>query len=203
MQYTKLGWIHVEPKVKNNEEDNEIIRKQIAEILKKYFEEEIIEFDKWYETSLTHINDHKKCLTVGQAQKIINMAFKYLYCCKDYRDAYTYKSYFKKCHMPLDSYTLGWFKEIDKGEVYKGEAWSSIDNYEDYINIQERIRKKLKDKNVLEEEFIIWSQEKIKSDLKELRAIKKRCEGNDYFKEILSKDKELIEWLKNLVGSNQ
>ncbi len=46
--------------------------------------------------------------TYGKAQKIINMSFKYLYCCEDALT--TYKQYFQYCHMPLDSFTLEWFK---------------------------------------------------------------------------------------------
>ena len=44
--------------------------------------------------------------TYGKAQKIVNMAFKYLYCCED---ANTKEEYFKYCHVALDSYTLEWF----------------------------------------------------------------------------------------------
>lgn len=45
--------------------------------------------------------------TYGKAQKIVNMSFKYLYCCDN---AENYRDYFKYCHMPLDSFTLEWFK---------------------------------------------------------------------------------------------
>lgn len=46
--------------------------------------------------------------TYGKAQKIVNMTFKYLYCCDDFRT--TKEEHFAYCHMPLDSYTLEWFK---------------------------------------------------------------------------------------------
>lgn len=46
-------------------------------------------------------------MTYGQAQKIINMAFKYLYCC---RHDSAMEERFKACHMPLDSFSLEWFK---------------------------------------------------------------------------------------------
>lgn len=39
----------------------------------------------------------------GQAQKIINMTFKYLYCIESIN-----KERFRNCHMPLDSFTLEW-----------------------------------------------------------------------------------------------
>lgn len=49
-------------------------------------------------------------VTVGQAQKIINMTFKFLYCL--FQGEQDYDKYFQYCHMPLDSYTLAWFRKI-------------------------------------------------------------------------------------------
>ena len=43
-------------------------------------------------------------ITYGHAQKIINMAFKYLYCLLYKIDS----DKFKDCHMPLDSFSLEW-----------------------------------------------------------------------------------------------
>ncbi len=58
--------------------------------------------------------------TFGKAQKIVNMSFKYLFCCKDAAD---YKAYFKYCHMPLDSFTLEWFKrDVTIKKWFKNEV---------------------------------------------------------------------------------
>ena len=46
--------------------------------------------------------------TYGRAQKIINMTFKYLYCCNYSQEIIQQR--FQYCHMPLDSFTLEWFK---------------------------------------------------------------------------------------------
>ena len=54
--------------------------------------------------------------TYGKAQKIVNMAFKYLYCCED---ANTKEEYFKYCHVALDSYTLEWFFREAGNKTYK------------------------------------------------------------------------------------
>lgn len=82
-------------------------------------------------------NDFKKIdsslCTYGKAQKIVNMAFKYLYCC---RNATDYGNYFGYCHVPLDSVTLEWFcrecrnreVSIKTGNISK---WSTIDVYGD------------------------------------------------------------------------
>ncbi len=66
---------------------------------------------KSYDTYLTD------GITYGQAQKIINMAFKYLYCIyhkcekrEEYKKRFAKK--FDDCHMPLDSFSLEWFKRM-------------------------------------------------------------------------------------------
>lgn len=85
------------------------------------------------------------------------MAFKYLYCLEDFREEH--RPHFTCCHMPLDSYTLAWYKcECDPN--YDGEAWSAIDDTAKYYHIVEATRDKLKDNIVLEEEFSIWAGEK-------------------------------------------
>lgn len=62
----------------------------------------------------------------GKAQKIINMTFKYLYCF--YHTKKEYEAHFNYCHMPLDSYTLEWFKRTTsmKLTIKKMESWSKV-----------------------------------------------------------------------------
>jgi hypothetical protein len=63
--------------------------------------------------------------TYGQAQKVVNMAFKYLYCLDD--AATTYNDYFEYCHVALDSFTLEWiWRNCDTGSLNKYEAWSNL-----------------------------------------------------------------------------
>lgn len=67
-------------------------------------------------------DDYKKYIeiTYGQAQKIINMAFKYLYCiykCAGKLDDNIHK--FNVCDMPLDSFSLEWFKRKFRDENFK------------------------------------------------------------------------------------
>lgn len=129
----------------------------------------------------------KECIafTHGQAQKIINMAFKYLYCI-DIKDIG--KERFKNCHMPLDSFTLDWIYraylkhpqnlqgiEIGKGISVRGQKknikkdavgkWSSMlykDNLPDtgdkctYEFYLSLLRKKFKNECLLEKDFYIW-----------------------------------------------
>lgn len=97
---------------------------------------------------------HKVCLslidkygmTYGQAQKIINMTFKYIFCIKNFREK---EEKFEKCHMPLDSIMLEWIvRNIEGIEKKRVGTWSSMKHkkdvqseenytYEDYIKVIE------------------------------------------------------------------
>lgn len=115
-------------------------------------------------------------VTYGQAQKIINMAFKYLYT-YDCKNNQKNKEVYKYCHMPLDRYTLTWYrrvkeqmkKQMDNSvenyySVTSDFAWSkkmdaSDEGYEIYQKIQRGVRCCLGE-NVLRMEFEIWNREK-------------------------------------------
>lgn len=125
--------------------------------------------DAFSKVSPTHIG------TYGKAQKIVNMTFKYLYCCKNILG---FEKHFVFCHVPLDSFTLEWFiRECEKRQVSitKGyvASWSSIQeagdqktqmyNFNDkkyytYFYYQEHFRKWffVNDTNLLEAEFENW-----------------------------------------------
>lgn len=106
----------------------------------------------------------------GKAQKIVNMTFKYLYCCnKCDKDK---QAYFKYCHMPLDSYILEWYcREIGKKrediKIRDISLWSKMEQNQ-YKDIQESIieycNKQPKEywKTPLELEFEVWPQIKLK-----------------------------------------
>ena len=81
--------------------------------------------------------------TIGKAQKVINMAWKYLSCIStDYDEVLPF------CHMTLDSYTLDWYEEVvkpwakaqDRQVGRKVSAWSKIESYDEYLLIQHNIR---------------------------------------------------------------
>ena len=101
---------------KDGKDNKEYIReifeeKEIVGDMKNYLRADKLEsFDEIHKKIC--VNLIEKCkertnMTYGQAQKIINMAFKYLYCCK--HDS-AMEERFKACHMPLDSFSLEWFK---------------------------------------------------------------------------------------------
>lgn len=134
------------------------------------------EFDKKYEYFLSAFDNAN--ITIGQRQKVINMAFKYLYCLADLRE--TKREYFKYCHMPLDSYTLSWYKNAcDKklGDI----KWSNLDNKQLYKDIVKKTREKLGTESVLVSEFQIWEQEKLLEVFKTLLSFSQSLENNPYY----------------------
>ena len=104
---------------------------QTAQEIKAYLENEDLIFDheKWCTDLIAEYEKYiKGGITYGQAQKIINMAFKYLYCIYDRNGRLeNKKDKFSECHMPLDSFSLEWFKRSFKSEWknYLGEKEKS------------------------------------------------------------------------------
>lgn len=89
-------------------------------------------------------------LTLGQSQKVVNMFFKYLYTFSDLE--HIRPKYFTTCDCPIDSIILNRIKEKQsqykditilqdrvkfKNKVY---AWSKINNYDCYLQLQELIQ---------------------------------------------------------------
>ena len=120
--------------------------------------------------------DYEISITTGQAQKIVNMTFKNLYC---YGDAEKYEKHFLYCHVPLDSYTLNWFrnilaeqynkrnKKIKDKFVFNGNTkWSNLteecyswiqDEFYKYLASGEKIYDEiLLSSDCLKAEFVIW-----------------------------------------------
>ncbi len=98
---------------------------QVAEKMQNYINGENKDFDSiFYKACDALCNEYK--MSFGQAQKIINMAFKYLYCIADGE----LKERFDKCHMPLDGIMLEWIRRNitdDNGnKLKKAEAWSKL-----------------------------------------------------------------------------
>ncbi len=160
-------------------------------------------FDAWHETKckalkneLTNSSKTHKCSfkgTIGRAQKVINMTFKYLL----FLDDKKYDSIKNRLHMALDSYTLKWYNRIKSDEQKAFDSWNKINDYTDYKNIQDTIKKYLSNddtdhfydasftvkannktikfnddrqillpNNAFEAEFIIWEGEKKKEEYK-------------------------------------
>jgi len=162
---------------KDKQEQKECLFNALAERIRNLFtcqcaktwHEDLCEFfcENLRKLGYTNIN-------YGQAQKVINMAFKYLFC---YDGAEAYKSVFEKCHMPLDSYTLAWYRKLPKAKDEKAHIrydtkWSNLEEAQ-YKAIQVHILTCLKKgcqivtNNTVSDlpeqpfyaEFIIWPEE--------------------------------------------
>lgn len=152
-------------------------------------------------------------VTYGQAQKVINMTFKYLYCLDDKKQ---YKDIFEKCHMPLDSYTLEWYKRhiypIDKTKNFKitsNDKWSNMDPQK-YQAITNDIKLHLQYASItingvkedlpqtpLETEFIIWQEEIMNQTVATFnKAIDKKYNKTDDYRKMLNDTEQYINQLK-------
>lgn len=122
------------------------------------------DFDKWHGEACSNFLKHMEKtkennekypkefkMSLGRAQKILNMTFKYLYCKTTYMQQVENIRPF--LHMTLDGYTLRWYKDkvvpscynLKKGDV---SEWSKMNEKgkHEYNDIQNRIREYLKGK---------------------------------------------------------
>ncbi len=118
----------------------------------------------------TNQDKERTAVCYGKAQKLVNMAMKTVYCllCKEQPDILRkYCSRFDECHIPLDSYTLKWYREH---YTEQKTCWSKLEA-EEYYGISKNIKamfdqKKLEDKykdlTPLQAEFFIWEEEQMK-----------------------------------------
>lgn len=167
----------------SDKKDNAL--KCIIEKLEDYFHEENAplteeEFDKIHDELCQLWCKEFKSLengklgTYGKAQKIVNMSFKYLYCREDDE---SHQDHLKYCHMPLDSFTLEWFKREQFGQNRPNKiitSWSNLENsendadtfiddgkeYYSYNFYKKKIREIANGMDIspLEMEFIVWPQ---------------------------------------------
>ena len=89
-----------------------------VDVFENYFSSTVLkqtEYDKWHhEQCKKFINIIKSSkirndVSYGKSQKIVNMTMKTIYCL-DGAEEKAKKGYFDHCHMPLDSFTLEWFR---------------------------------------------------------------------------------------------
>lgn len=93
---------------------------------------------------------HYDDISYGQAQKMINVLFKYLACYSDY---IVHKDDFIYCHLPIDNNIL---KILAKkynmtdieGKKYKGDSWHEFDK-EKYLDLLKDYRTAENDKQIL------------------------------------------------------
>lgn len=87
--------------------------------------------------------------TIGQAQKWINMTFKYLFLLGYEKINIIYEY----CHVPIDNYML----KITNYHI--SISWSKLTNYDEYFEYQEWFRNKYRESIPLDVEFYLWIEE--------------------------------------------
>lgn len=135
-------------------------------------------------------------ISYGLLQKVTSMTLKYLYCFDDVK-----KDYLKDCYMPLDSYTILWYKKCnidDLDKKIKNDHKTCCESITNWTNLSEGIFKNIQ-QNIseilqanykyirqfnnnfliplspyrLEAEFVIWKYEQLKKQFDEItRALK-------------------------------
>lgn len=90
---------------------------------------------------------------IGQSQKWINMALKYIYVFGETRLP-GYAPLYHLCHVPIDNILLGTdeFKELADLK----EPWSRIKEYSAYMSFQSAVRRQFPNSAPLAVEFVVW-----------------------------------------------
>lgn len=156
---TLHGFGKADNKEKTREKAGEYLKTKLEEIINIEISTQE-NFDEWHQETCSEIQNIFKTgsshtLYIGQAQKWINMSFKYIY---TYGDNYLkgYEKIYNYCHVPIDNILL---KELKKYEPPKLKtAWSKIPDYKTYLEYQKWFH--VFNKIPLDVEFKIWQGEK-------------------------------------------
>jgi hypothetical protein len=117
-------------------------------------------FDSWHRAGVTALqelyagHDYKK-FTVGQGQKWLNMAFKYLQCYGD-EEVAGFGRWYPFAHVPIDNDLLGLLE--DRNPPRLGARWSRLNDYETYLGFQEWFRKEFAGSSPLAVESWMWRE---------------------------------------------
>jgi hypothetical protein len=144
------------PDIKSKAEDS--IRTALDNLRKSGGNFDQNSFDNWHKDTCNSLidiykNNGYEHFCIGQAQKWINMALKYVYIFGEERERYA--NFYKFCHVPIDNIIL-------EAEEFSGitpninEAWSRINDYKSYLNFQIAIREKFQGCEPLAVEFWVW-----------------------------------------------
>lgn len=141
----------------SNANNNEIkinARKCIKEYINRIINLNITsqkQFDKLHQEACNALIEkfEEQHFTIGQAQKWINMTFKYLHLL-EYEEM---EKVYEYCHIPIDSYML------NITDYQMSKPWSKLNDYNEYIQYQDWFRNKYKEEIPLDAEFYLWLEE--------------------------------------------
>lgn len=146
----KKGETDDERKLKKNKTEKYLIPQ-----LKNLLEKQILtqnEFDIEHKKITLNLVEFWSKLTIGQAQKWINMTLKYWLLFGESR-LHNIEKNARFFHIPIDSYVQkGMFKETNP------KPWSKITEYETYMNYQNKHREKTTGNYPIIDEFIFFNE---------------------------------------------
>ncbi len=122
-------------------------------------------FDSWHKDSCSNLSimyekNGYPNFAVGQAQKWINMIFKYIFTLGPQRIA-GFEGLYHFCHVPLDNILIDRLAQY--GFEQLPSAWSRLNDYTDYLTYQKRIRLRFSC-IPLDVEFWLWRNETLPPD---------------------------------------
>lgn len=113
-------------------------------------------FDHWHQQVCQHLSmlyaEHSYHMFVGQAQKWINMTFKYIFTVGEQRLP-GFRQLYQFCHVPLDNILLQRLQPYGPPQLLG--RWSRLDNYPEYLAYQRWIRQQFS-LLPLDVEFFLW-----------------------------------------------
>lgn len=115
-------------------------------------------FDDWHHAACNHLrtiySDHGyEAFSIGQAQKWLNMSFKYAFTIGDKRLP-GYSRFFQFCHVPLDNIIINRLKSYNPPPLSR--SWSRLQDYEEYLHFQQWLRDTFENSIPLAVEFHMW-----------------------------------------------
>jgi hypothetical protein len=126
------------------------------------------EYDGWHKGTCHELREscasHEVDISVGQAQKWVNMAWKYLYVWDEVRaGGMGVAKMTAVLHVPLDSVILQAAAD-DLGVERPWREWSKIDDYDAYLAYQQRLREAIErlypGRDPILWEFDAWQRER-------------------------------------------
>ena len=149
----------------NNEKTTTDVKKYLFDEFEKIKTINIktqVDFDNWHTSQCLMLKalyseNNYFSFNIGQAQKWINMIFKYIF---SYGNKYLngYDEIYQFCHVPLDNILIDELKKFHPPKLKT--SWSRINDYETYIEYQNWFRGKF-DNLPLDVEFKLWLGESL------------------------------------------
>jgi len=135
----------------------EILASRINALLTVTFSDQA-EFTMWHKKTCIALRiASNEILTIGQAQKWVNMSLKYAFTLGDNRINGINRNY-HFFHIPIDNIIQDLLKEKYGIEKIKSLRWSRVNDYDIYYNYQKEVRRVLTGTIVLDEEFKLFNQ---------------------------------------------